>query len=111
MCTILIRHIPAEFDDDDNTCKFYTSSTNTSSCSRGGCVVLTVIMMMIHVNFTLVVLILVVVAQAWESRMENLVEKWGPGGRRRPSVGVEGGTPPVGIKGQSPLKLFNKNKT
>ena len=35
--------------------------------------------------------------------MEKSAEKWGPGGRRRPPVGVQG----------SPLKLklFNKNKT
>ena len=37
--------------------------------------------------------------QAWELRMEKSVEKWGPGGRRRPPVGVQGTTPPVGVRG------------
>ena len=32
-------------------------------------------------------------------------------GRRRPPVGVQGATLPVGVRGRSPLKLLNKNKT
>ena len=44
--------------------------------------------------------------------MEKSAEKWGPGGRRRPSVRVQGATPPVGVRGLGPkLKLFNENKT
>ena len=45
--------------------------------------------------------------------MEKSAEKWGPEGRRRPPVGVQGATPLVGVWGQSSLKLklFNKNKT
>ena len=49
--------------------------------------------------------------QAWELRMEKSAGKWGPGGRRRPPVGVQGAMLPVGVRGQSPLKLSNKNKT
>ena len=43
--------------------------------------------------------------------MEKSAEKWGPGGRRRPPVEVQGAMPPAGARGQSPLKLSNKNKT
>ena len=32
--------------------------------------------------------------QAWELRMEKSAEKWGPGCRRRPPVGVQGAIPP-----------------
>ena len=42
--------------------------------------------------------------------MEKSAEKWGPGGRRRPPEGVQGATFPVGVRGQSHLKLSNKNK-
>ena len=38
--------------------------------------------------------------------MEKSDEKWGPGGRRRPPVGVQGESP-LKLK----LKLFNKSKT
>ena len=55
--------------------------------------------------------VLVDIHQTWESRMEKSAEKWGPGGRRRPPVGVQGATPPVGVRRRSPLKLSNKNKT
>ena len=52
--------------------------------------------------------------QAWQLRMEKSAEKWGPGGRRRPSVGVQRATTPVGVRGRSSLKLklklFNKSK-
>ena len=43
--------------------------------------------------------------------MEKSAEKWGPGGRRRLPVGVQGGTPLVRGPGGNALKLFNKNKT
>ena len=43
--------------------------------------------------------------------MEKSAEKWGPGGHRRPPVGVRRGTPPIGVRRQIALKLFNKNKT
>ena len=52
------------------------------------------------------------VRQAWEFRMEKSAEKWGPGGRRRPPVGVQGATLLMGNMGRSPLKLkgFNNKK-
>ena len=43
--------------------------------------------------------------------MEKSAEKWRPGGRRRPPVGVQVATPPVGVRGLCPLMLFNKYKT
>ena len=42
--------------------------------------------------------------------MEKSAEKRGPGSHRRHPVGVQGATLPVGVRGQSPLKLSNKNK-
>ena len=38
--------------------------------------------------------------------MEKSAEKWGPGGCRRPPVGVQGAMPPVGGQGAKPLEAF-----
>ena len=44
--------------------------------------------------------------QAWELRMEKSAEKWEPGGRRRPPVGVQGGSP---LKLKLLTKIRHKN--
>ena len=41
--------------------------------------------------------------------MEKSAEKWGPGGRRRPLVGVQGAMPPVAFAPLK-LKLFGNKK-
>ena len=44
--------------------------------------------------------------QAWELRIEKSVEKWGPGGRKRPPVGVSAVNAPGGGKGAKPPEAF-----
>ena len=42
--------------------------------------------------------------------MEKSAEKWGPGGRRRPPVGVQGAMPLVGGQGALAEAFLTKNK-